>query len=132
LGLTDDVVFIGHVPDAALSGLYARASALAFPSLYEGFGFPLIEAMACGTPVVAAAGSSVSEVVGSAGLLVPSADREAFAAALHQVLDDPGVRTALRERGLQRAATFTWEESARRTAEVYRDVLRAREERKRR
>jgi glycosyltransferase involved in cell wall biosynthesis len=123
LELTDDVVFVGHVPDDVLPRLYARAEVLAFPSRYEGFGFPLIEAMSCGTPVVAAAGSSVSELVGSAGRLVPGDDPEALASALREVLTDQRLRTTLRARGLRRAAEFTWERAARQTADVYRQVV---------
>jgi glycosyltransferase involved in cell wall biosynthesis len=123
LGLTNEVVFVGHAPDSVLPTLYAGASVLAFPSRYEGFGFPLIEAMACGTPVVAAAGSSVSEVVGTAGRLVAGDDPGALACALHEVLGDQDMRERLRARGLQRAAEFTWERTAQQTADVYREVV---------
>lgn len=123
LGLVEEVVFTGHVPDADLPTLYTGAAALAFPSRYEGFGFPLIEAMACGVPVIAAAGSSISEIVGTAGLLVPGGQPEAFAAGLQTVLEDASVRTVLRQRGLERAAEFTWERAAQQTVDVYRDVL---------
>jgi glycosyltransferase involved in cell wall biosynthesis len=122
-GLTDDVVFIGHAPDRLLAALYTGARVLAFPSRYEGFGFPLIEAMACGTPVVAAAGSSVSEVVAGAGRLVPVDDAEALAGALHEVLADPLTHARLRARGLTRAAAFTWERTAQQTAAVYHQVV---------
>lgn len=123
LGLTDDVVFLGHAPDRLLPALYAGASVLAFPSRYEGFGFPLIEAMACGAPVVAAAGSSVSEVVADAGQLVPVDDAEALAAALYEVLTNPLTRERLRARGFARAAAFTWERTAQQTATVYHQVV---------
>jgi glycosyltransferase involved in cell wall biosynthesis len=122
LGLTDDVVFLGHAPDHLLPALYTGASVLAFPSDYEGFGFPLVEAMACGTPVVATRGSSVSEVLGPAGRLVARDDPEAFAAALHEVLSDPLMRHALRAGGLARAAEFTWDRTARQTTAVYHHV----------
>lgn len=123
LGLAGDVVFTGHVPDEWLPALYARAAALAFPSMYEGFGLPLIEAMACGTPVVAVAGSSVTEVVGDAGLLVPANDSAALGAALDQVLSERGLAHELRDRGLKRAAQFNWDDAARKTVEVYRSVV---------
>ena len=122
-GLTHDVVFLGHVPDRLLPALYAGARMLAFPSRYEGFGFPLIEAMACGTPVVAASGSSVTEVVAGAGQLVQVNDVEALAGALNQVLTDPLTRERLRARGLARAAEFTWERTAQQTAAVYQQVV---------
>ena len=123
LGLGHDVVFLGHFPDRLLPTLYSSASVLAFPSRYEGFGFPLIEAMACGTPVVAAAGTSVSELVAGAGRLVPADDADAFADALHQVLADPLTREQLRARGLARAAEFTWQRTAQQTTAVYHHVV---------
>ena len=122
LQLEKDVVITGHVPAEWLPGLYAGASIFAFPSLYEGFGTPPIEAMACGVPVVATAGSAVSEVVGSAGLLVPGNDKEAFAEAMLSVLENPAVQEDLRARGLQRAATFTWQHTAQQTVDLYQEV----------
>jgi glycosyltransferase involved in cell wall biosynthesis len=123
LGLTNDIVFLGHAPDTLLPTLYAEATVLAFPSRFEGFGFPLIEAMACGTPVVAAAGSSVSEVLAAAGRLVPVDDPESLANALYEVLTDPFTRERLRARGLARAAEFTWERTARQTAAIYQQIV---------
>jgi alpha-1,3-rhamnosyl/mannosyltransferase len=90
------------------------------PSLYEGFGLPVIEAMACGAPVVCANASSLPEVADDAALLVPVNDADAFAAAIHLVLTQPALAAALRERGLSQARRFSWENCARQTIEVYR------------
>ena len=106
------VHLMGFFADADLPALYRQAAALAFPSVYEGFGFPPLEAMACGTPVVASTASSVPEVVGDAGLLVDPLDIPAWTAALTQTLDDAVLRARLREAGLARAATFTWARTA--------------------
>ncbi len=123
LGLTEQVRFIHDAPDGDLPGLYNGASVLAMPSFYEGFGLPVLEAMACGTPVVAAARASLPEVVEEAGLLVNPDDAEDIAQALARVLTDEPLRARLRELGLVQAARFTWEETARRTLAVYQAVL---------
>lgn len=107
------VHLMGFFADADLPALYRQAKVLAFPSVYEGFGFPPLEAMACGTPVVASTASSVPEVVGDAGLLVAPLDVPAWTAALAQTLDDQALRVHLRQAGLARAATFTWARTAR-------------------
>jgi glycosyltransferase involved in cell wall biosynthesis len=99
------------------------ADVFVLPSLYEGFGLPVLEAMACGTPVVAANAASLPEVVGDAGLLVDPRSPEAIAEAIAQVLEDPALASDLRERGFQRARAFTWEQNALRTLEVYHRVL---------
>lgn len=122
-GLQEDVIFTGHVPDDWLPALYARATVLAFPSRYEGFGLPLVESMASGTPVVAVDRSSVTEVLGDAGLLVPGGDAEAFAVGLLTILEKREVQRMLRHRGLKRAAEFTWELAAQRTVELYREIV---------
>jgi glycosyltransferase involved in cell wall biosynthesis len=122
LGLEQDVVFPGFVPDDDLPALYSAAHLLAFPSLYEGFGFPVLEAMACGVPVVTSNTSSLPEVAGEAALLVDPKSVEELAAAMRRLLDDTALRAEMRARGLKRASRFTWEETARRTAEVYREV----------
>ena len=112
------------VPRADLPALYSGAALLAFPSRYEGFGLPALEAMGCGTPVVAASVSSLPEVVGDAGLLVPPDDAEALEAAMARVLDGPALAAALRARGLERARGFSWERAARATLAVYREAMR--------
>jgi len=119
LGLADSVRFLGHVPQADLPALYSAADLFVFPSLYEGFGLPALEAMACGTPVVASNVSALPEVVGDAALQVSPLDVEALADAIERLLRDDRLRADLRERGLERARQFSWEKAARRTAEVY-------------
>lgn len=119
LALDGDVILGGHVPGDDLPLLYANAAVLAFPSLYEGFGLPIVEAMACGTPVVARAGSAVTEIVGDAGMLVHGDDPAVFAGALANVLGNNDLRRTLRERGLGRTKDFTWQRCAYRTAQVY-------------
>ncbi|MGB5052738.1 MAG: glycosyltransferase family 1 protein [Caldilineaceae bacterium] len=122
LGLTGDVSFAGRVPDAELPALYAGADALLLPSLYEGFGFPVLEAMACRTPVVCADSSSLPEVAGDAALLVPAMDDEALAGAVERILAEPGLADELRRRGVRQAARFRWEQCAAETVAVYREV----------
>jgi glycosyltransferase involved in cell wall biosynthesis len=140
------VIFPGWVDDADLPAIYAGSQALAFPSEFEGFGLPALEAMACGTPVVCSNTSSLPEVtsppgplssqergrttpppcqgggwgVGAAALLVDPLDVDALAAAIGRVLRDEALRAEMRQRGLQQAARFTWAQTAQRTLEVYR------------
>ncbi len=103
----------GFIGQADLPALYRQAVLLVYPSLYEGFGLPPLEAMACGTPVVASAATSLPEAVGDAALLVDPTDVEGIAAAIARLLDDPPLRERLREAGLARAALFTWPRTAR-------------------
>jgi glycosyltransferase involved in cell wall biosynthesis len=123
LGLADSVRFLGHVPVDDLVALYSAASVFAYPSLYEGFGLPLLEAMACGCPVVTSNRSSLPEVAGEAGILVDPVDVEQIAAAIRQVLNDPALAAAMRQKGLARARLFSWERCARETLDAYRRVL---------
>lgn len=118
----DALTLAGTRTDAEIAALYRGARALVYPSRYEGFGLPVVEAMASGTPVVAADAASLPEVVGHAGVLVPAGDAQAFAAALQPLLTDQSHWAAMRARGLARAAELTWENAARLTADVYRDV----------
>ncbi len=119
LGLEADVRFEGFVPDVDLPLYYGAASAVAYPSLYEGFGLPPLEAMASGTPVITSEGSSLSEVVGDAAVLVKPGDDGALADALVRVAGDEPLRRRLSSAGLRQAATFSW----RRTAATTLDVL---------
>jgi len=123
LGLEAEVHLLGPVPDADLPALYGAAAVFAYPSLYEGFGLPPLEAMACGTPVVAGNTSSLPEVVGDAGLLVGPHDVAGLAACIKTVLADTALRAKMRARGLMQARRFTWEATARATLQVYQGVL---------
>jgi len=114
------------VAESDLPALYNDASVLAFPSSYEGFGLPALEAMRCATPVVAGRAGALPEVVGDAGVLVEPTDDAAIAAALDALLRDEPRRARLRDLGLQRSATFTWSHAAAQTAAAYRALAGAR------
>jgi glycosyltransferase involved in cell wall biosynthesis len=119
LGLRERVRFIGYIDEEELPLWYAAATVFVFPSIYEGFGMPPLEAMACGTPVVTSDSSSLPEVVGDAGLMASPYDAAAFAAAISRVLGDADLRHDLRERGLVRARAFDWRVTAERTLAAY-------------
>jgi len=121
-GFAARVVRTGWVDDATLARLLAGAAVLAYPSRYEGFGFPPLQAMAVGVPVVATTAGSLPEVLGDAARLVPAGDPDALAGALAEVLDDEGRRAELVSRGLARAAGFTWEATAAGLDALYRDA----------
>jgi glycosyltransferase involved in cell wall biosynthesis len=123
LGLEPYVTFPGFVPDDELALWYSSAAVFAFPSRYEGFGLPLLEAMACGAPVVSSSASSLPEVVGDAGVLVDPSDVEGLCSALCQLLEDEPRRQALAAAGRVRAQTFSWRRTASETVQVYREVL---------
>ncbi len=125
LDLRGAVELMGYVPDETLWRLYAGAVCLIYPSLQEGFGFPPLEAMACGCPVIAANTASLPEVVGEAGVLVDPQDTETIAEAMNRVLIDEAFAHDLRVRGRAQAAAFTWERCARETVAVYRRVMEA-------
>ncbi len=122
-GLEGEVVFLGFVPDDDLPPLYGGADLFLFPSLYEGFGLPPLEAMACGAPVICSDSSSLPEVVGDAALLVPPLEVRAWAEALRRLLGDADLRADLQARGLARAREFSWARAARATVEVYQQVM---------
>ncbi|HEY3328446.1 MAG TPA: glycosyltransferase family 1 protein [Capsulimonadaceae bacterium] len=115
-----DVLFTGYIPDEDLPRLYGAADALAYPSLYEGFGLPAAEAMACGCPVIVSNTSSLPEVVGDAGILASPTDTDAWVAALTSLLTDSAMRDDLHTKGIERAKLFTWEKMATETLAVYR------------
>jgi glycosyltransferase involved in cell wall biosynthesis len=117
------VVAVGRVDAELLPALYRGALALVFPSLYEGFGLPVAEAMACGTPVVASTTPAVAEVGGDAALLVDPLDVAAWTAALQRLAAEPQLRARLSEAGRRRSESFSWSDCARRTLAVYREVL---------
>jgi glycosyltransferase involved in cell wall biosynthesis len=118
-----DAELVGRVSDEHLVDLYRGASAFVDTSLYEGFGYQVLEAMACGAPVVASNTTSIPEVVGDAGLLCPPRDVNAFADALRRVLSDDALAASLRARGLARASEFTWERTARELADALDEAL---------
>jgi glycosyltransferase involved in cell wall biosynthesis len=120
--LGDAVQLAGYVPDADLPALYSGAVLAAVPSLYEGFGLPVLEAMACGTPVVCSAASSLPEVGGDAARYFDPNNTEAMADALLAVWQDEGLREAMHERGLARAAQFSWQRAAAETMGIYEQV----------
>jgi len=121
--LGDAVRFLGKVPEDDLPGLLSSAAMFAFPSLYEGFGLPVLEAMACGTPVVTSNRSSLPEVVGDAAATVEPTDVSALAAAMCGLLDDERHAARLGARGMARARQFTWRRCAEAHLQVYREVL---------
>jgi glycosyltransferase involved in cell wall biosynthesis len=121
LGLQERVSFLDYVPPEDLPALYAGADMFVLPSLYEGFGLPILEAMACGTPVISSHAGSLSEVAGDAAILTDPYDVPGIAAAMEAVLGDKGIRAALRRKGLEQAERYSW----RRTATMILEVLRA-------
>ncbi|MFC1938364.1 glycosyltransferase family 4 protein [Chloroflexota bacterium] len=124
LNLQDKVIFLGYVPENDLPGIYNAASLFVFPSIYEGFGRPLLEAMMCGVPVITSNSSSMPEVVGDAGITVDPYDVPALAMAINQVLTDDKLRTTLTKKGLERAKFFSWQKCAEETLAVYEEAHR--------
>ena len=118
-GLSGRVIFTGYVPDDHLPQIYSSARAFLYPSLYEGFGFPVLEAMRCGTPVVTADRSSTAEIAGGAALLVDPGSASAIGRAMRRILSDEDLRHELIQNGLRQAAGFTWARCAQQTAAVY-------------
>ncbi len=121
-GLQDRVLFPGFVAEKHLAGLYSAAAVMAFPSLYEGFGLPVLEAMACGVPVLASTSPCLPEVVGDAAIVVDPRDVGAMAAAIEELVYKPQLRRALRAKGLARAAQFRWKNSATELMRIYRAI----------
>jgi glycosyltransferase involved in cell wall biosynthesis len=123
LGLEERVIFPGYVDEADLPACFQLAQVFAYPSLYEGFGLPPLEAMACGAPVVCSHSSSLPEVVGQAGLLINPTDTAALTAALRQVLTDATLRAELRQSALNQAQKFSWKRAAAELVNLYRCLL---------
>jgi len=123
LGVEERVIFTGWVPEGDKLALYTGATAFVFPSLYEGFGLPAVEALACGTPVIASNRSSLPEVVGEGGILVEPTDAEALAEAMEVLLVDDVLRAELQQRALTQAAKFSWKQTAQETLAVYRKAV---------
>jgi glycosyltransferase involved in cell wall biosynthesis len=122
-GVTDDVRFIGWLPGPEIEGLWSLASAFVYPSLYEGFGLPVLEAMARGVPVASSQASSLPEVAGDAAVLFEPTDEQAIAAALVRLLDDQALRARLVERGREQVREFTWRRAAELTLASYERAL---------
>lgn len=122
LGLSKELIFTGYVPNKDLPKLYNCAELFVFPSLRESFGLPLLEAMACGTPIVASNRFSIPEIVGGAGILVDPLNASALAKAAHLVLESDEIRKDLTKKGVDRAKTFTWEKCAREHLKIYEEV----------
>ena len=119
------IITTGYIPDDELACLYSGCVALVFPSLYEGFGIPVLEAMQCGAPVITSNATALPEVAGDAALLVDPEDTDAIAAAIRRVIGEPELRATLRARGFARAKQFSWAETARLTAQAYHAAIQA-------
>ncbi len=126
LGLIDDVLFTGYAPAEELPWWYRAATLFVFPSLFEGFGLPVLEAMACGAPTITSNVSSLPEVAGDAAILVDPHDKEGLVSAMQRLLRDPELRRSLSAAGVRQAAQFPWSRTAAETVAVYRDVLAGR------
>jgi len=122
LGITQEVIFVNHVSELDLAYYYSSAALLAYPSLYEGFGLPPLEAMACGCPVVTSNNSSLPEVVGEAGIMVDPHNTDSLTQAMRQVLTDSELRDNMIRKGLEQSKRFSWEKTAEQTLEVYEKV----------
>ena len=123
LDCADDVIFTGYLPASDLPGLYSAADVFAFPSLYEGFGLPVVEAMACGTPVLISTTPALVEVAGDAAVQVEAHSVASISEGLERILSDAPLREQLRQAGLARAASYSWERTARSTLAVYRQAV---------
>jgi len=125
LGIKELVYFTGYVPNHDLPIIYNLAKVFVYPSIYEGFGLPPLEAMACGTPVITTAVSSMPEHVGDAGILIPPQDEKALTNALQKLINDSTLQEELSNKGPERASQFTWKRTAQETIKVYQSVLTA-------
>lgn len=123
LGINEQVVFTGYVPDEDLPAFYNLADVFVYPSLYEGFGIPVVEAMACGIPVIASNVASLPEIGGHACIYISPHSVDEMAKAIHKCLSDVALRNSLKEAGLARVKEFTWENSARKTLKLFQDTI---------
>lgn len=123
VNLQKEVIFTGYVPDEDLPKLYNAADLFVFPSLYEGFGLPPLEAMACGCPVITSNTSSLPEVIGDAGMMVDPYDVDELAKAMNNVLSDEELREDMIKKGLERVKQFSWEKTAKETKKVYEGIM---------
>jgi glycosyltransferase involved in cell wall biosynthesis len=123
LSLGNRIQITGYLPQEDLIPLYAGASLFVYPSLYEGFGMPLLEAMASGVPIVASKTSSIPEVVGDAGILVDPLSISDLSEAILKLLENSSLRSTYKERGIQRAKQFTWERAAQETLKIYQEII---------
>jgi len=123
LNLRQDVILLDYVDDETLRWLYQNCFAFIFPSLFEGFGLPVLEAMSLGAPVIASHVSSIPEIVGQAGVLINPTNEEALSQAMHKIATNPGFRVDLKKKALQQASQFSWKSTASTALQCYRDVL---------
>ena len=126
----ESIVFTGYVPESDLAALYTGALCFAYPSFFEGFGIPLLEAMRCGTPTITSDRTSLPEVVGDASLLIDPFDEQSIADGLRRVISDAALREQLRSRGFVQSSLFDWRETARRTLGVYEQVFHTKAQRR--
>ena len=124
LKLDQDVVIAPYIEDEDLPAIYNLADLLVYPSLLEGFGLPIVEAMRCGTPVIASAIPALEEVAGGAALLVEPLDVPALASAMYRLLTDDTLRADLIQRGLERCRVFTWDLAAKEVSDLYKLVVK--------
>jgi glycosyltransferase involved in cell wall biosynthesis len=122
MSLQSDVVMLDYVVENDMPKIYNIADVLVFPSLYEGFGLPVLEAMACGTPVITSNTTSIPEVVGDAGIMLDPNDIKGFENAMYEVLTNNEIRQEMREKGLKRTKMFTWERCAKETLTIYEKI----------
>jgi len=126
LGIDQKVIFTGYLPGHQMPLVYQAADLFVFPSLYEGFGLPILESMACGTPVVSSNAASLPEVVGKAGILVDPYDIDGMAGAMYQVLSDKNLAQDLIKKGLRQSKRFSWVQTAKDTLAVYKKAMTGR------
>ncbi len=122
-GLLDDISFSGYVPNKELPAIYSMAEMFLYPSLRESFGIPMLEAMACGVPVICSNTSSMPEVAGDAAILVDPTNAAEIAASVKKLLSDEGLRSSLVKAGFKRVEKFTWKANAQKTLEIYSELL---------